>query len=89
MNNTDNNIYLAIVYLPGGQPAPEVLTEEETIIFLRLDVDGPKHPEMTLQNYRQQGLLRATKVGKRLRYRKSELLKFLEDLQNRTNGDIS
>ncbi len=89
MSNTNNNIYPGNNFFAGGQVVPDLLTEQEVIRFLRLDTDGPKHPEMTLQNYRQQGLLRATKVGKRLRYRKTELLKFLEDLQNRTNGDVS
>ena len=75
--------------MPDGSPVPDVLTAQEAITFLRLDIDGPKHPEQTLQYYRQEGLLRATKVGKRLRYTKTELLQLLERLTERTNGDIS
>ena len=86
-NNNNNN--LGTIYFPSGKPVPELLTAEETIHLLRLDEDGPEHPEMTLQYYRQQGLLRPTKIGKKLRYRLSELLKFLEEQTNRTNEDIS
>jgi hypothetical protein len=43
-------------------PVPELLTEEEAIIFLRLDIDGPKDPTITLQYYREQGLLHACQV---------------------------
>jgi hypothetical protein len=67
------------IYFPNGKPVPEVLTEQETIEFLRLD-DGPKHPEMTLQYYRTEGLLRGIRIGRRMRYTKTELLRFLERL---------
>jgi hypothetical protein len=76
-------------YFPDGRPVPELLTEREAIEFLRLDIDGPAHPEMTLQYYRQQGLLKGTRVGKRIRYKKSELLQLLDQLTARTNNDIS
>ena len=68
-------------YMQKGEqiiPVPELLTEEEAIIFLRLDIDGPKDPTLTLEYYRTQGLLKATRVGKRLRYQKKELLRFLD-----------
>jgi hypothetical protein len=67
------------IYFPNGKPVPEVLTEQETIEFLRLD-DGPKNPEMTLQYYRTEGLLRGIRIGRRMRYTKTELLRFLERL---------
>ena len=76
-------------FFSDGTPVPDLLTEQETIKFLRLDADGPKHPQMTLQHYRKEGLLRATRVGKKLRYLKSELLRFLEQVTQKTNGDIS
>lgn len=88
-NNNNNNSYPGTIYFPDGSPVPELLTEQETIYFLRLDVDGPMYPEKTLQHYRQEGLLRPTQVGKKLRYLKSELLKFLEEQTERTNGNIS
>ena len=70
---------LNVVYFPDGRPVPEVLTEQEAIEFLRLN-DGPKHPKTTLQYYRSEGLLRGIKVGRRLRYTKTEMLRFLERL---------
>jgi len=72
--------------LPGdqGQLCPDLLTEQETIRFLRLDVDGPKDPQKTLRYYRERGLLRATRVGKRLRYQRKELLDFLDRLTENT-----
>ena len=81
--------YVGICYLPDGSPAPELLTEEEVIRFLRLDNDGPKNPDQTLTYYRDKGLLRATRVGKRLRYLKKELLKFLDRLTDETNRNIA
>jgi len=69
----------------GNQPCPDLLTEPETIRFLRLDVDGPEKPEKTLQYYREKGLLRATRVGRRLRYQRKELLDFLDRITERTN----
>ena len=68
------------VILPGdpAQLCPELLTEEEAIRYLRLDVDGPKNPEATLRRYRDMGLLRGTQVGRRVRYRRVELDRFLE-----------
>lgn len=76
-----------VSYFSDGTPVPDLLTEEEAIRFLRLDIKGPKHPEMTLQYYRSEGLLQATRVGKRLRYLKSELLIFLDRLTQETNQD--
>lgn len=70
-------------FFPDGTPVPDLLTAEETIRFLRLDINGPKHPETTLQYYRNEGLLRGTQVGKNLRYLRSELLRFLDVLTAR------
>jgi len=71
-----------VVFFPDARPAPEVLTEQEAISFLRLDIDGPKHPEQTLQYYRQQGLLVGVRIGKRIRYTKMGLLEFLKKLSD-------
>jgi len=70
-------------YFPDGKPVPDLLTMEETFRFLRLDVDGPKHPDATLQYYKNEGLLRGTRVGKNVRYLRSELLRFLDQLTER------
>jgi hypothetical protein len=89
MINQENQYPSFTVYMPCGKPAPELLTEQEAIQFLRLDVDGPAHPEMTLDYYRREGLLKATRVGKRIRYTKSELMVLLDQLTARTNNDVS
>jgi hypothetical protein len=89
MINEENQYQPLPVYMPSGKPAPELLTEREAIEFLRLDIDGPDHPEMTLDYYRREGLLRATRVGKRIRYSKNELLQLLDRLTDRTNNNIS
>jgi hypothetical protein len=67
-------------------PAPEVLTTEEVIQVLRLDIDGPESPEQTLAYYRDKGLLRATRIGKRLRYSRKEILRFLDRQTEVTNS---
>ena len=81
--------YQTVSYFTDGAPVPDVMTEEEAIKFLRLDDGGTKHPATTLEYYRSEGVLNGTKVGKRLRYLKSELLNFLEVQTQRTNGEIS
>ena len=73
----DSNYCQHVVYFPDGRPVPEVLNEQDAIEFLRLD-DGPKHPEVTLQYYRSEGLLKGVKIGRKLRYTKTEMLRFLE-----------
>ena len=89
MNGNNKMEIMSFSILPPDRygsylPCPEVLTEEEAIRFLRLDIDGPKRPERTLQYYREKGLLRATRVGKRLRYQKTELLALINRLTERT-----
>ena len=87
---TNNVVFTSsISFFADQTTVPDLLTEPEAIKYLRLDTDGPKHPELTLQHYRQEGLLKATRVGKRIRYLKSELIKFLELQTLRTNRDIS
>jgi len=83
MSVNEKVIYIGPVYMPDGSSAPELMTEEEAIRFLRLDTDGPKRPEFTLRYYRDQQLLKGIRVGKRIRYPKKELLKFIDSLLDR------
>ena len=71
-----------ISILPGNppEPCPELLTEQEAIRYLRLDLVDIEDPAQTLRYYRKQGLLRATQVGKCIRYRRVELERLLERL---------
>ena len=64
----------------GFTPCPELLTEEEAIRFLRLDVNGPGNPSGTLKYYRDQGILRAIRIGRNLRYPRKELDRMIERL---------
>jgi len=55
---------------------PELLTEQEAIVFLRLETEN--NPTRTLKYYRDKNQLRAVKVGKNLLYSKQELLSFIQ-----------
>ena len=59
-------------------PCPELLTEEEAIRYLRLDIIDIEDPGATLRRYRKIGLIRGTQVGKCVRYRRKELEAFLD-----------
>ena len=84
MKENPNN-YIATIYFPDGNPVPEVLTENDLINLLRLNEDGPKDPTLTIHYYRDKGLLRGIRIGKRIRYTKQEVLNFLEKQTNWTN----
>ena len=85
MSPNDTPIYIGPSYMPSGSPVPDLLTEEEAIIYLRLDKDGPANPKKTLKHYRDEGMLRATRIGKKYCYQRKELLKFLDMATERTN----
>ncbi len=68
----ENNKYFAISVLPDGKggftPCPELLTEVEACLYLRLDEDGSSDPKRTLKYYRDKGQLpnsnrRVSEVG--------------------------
>lgn len=73
--------------LPDGHgdfmPCPELLTEDEAIRYLRLDVNGPRNPSSTLKYYRDQGVLRGIRIGRNLRYPRKELDHMIEKLLSR------
>ncbi len=70
----------------GFTPCPELLTEDEAIRYLRLDIDGPHNPNGTLKYYRDQGVLRAVRIGRNLRYPRKELDLMVEKLFDRNRG---
>ena len=76
------NSIVGWVVLPGNppEPCPEVLTAEEAVRYLRLNVDGPKDPVGTLKYYREKGLLTGVRVGRHMRYRRADLDAFLARL---------
>ena len=63
-------------YMPNGKIMPELLTEQEAIVFLRLETE--KTPSRTLKYYRDKNQLRGVKIGTNFLYPKSELLRFIE-----------
>ena len=75
--------FITAAVLPDGNggftPCPELLTENETIRYLRLDVDGSPDPVRTLTYYRNNGQLIAIRVGRKNRYRRQDLEKFLAE----------
>ena len=80
MTGSTDTTRCGVPILPGNppEPCPELLTEAEAIRYLRLDQIGIEEPARTLFYYRRRGLLRATQVGKCIRYRRIELERFLE-----------
>jgi len=70
----------------GFAPCPELLTEDEAIRYLRLDIDGPHNPNGTLKYYRDQGVLRAVRIGRNLRYPRKELDLMVVKLLDRNRG---
>ena len=77
----NNEIFtMPMVYMPDGSPAPYILSVDEAIIFLRIDTNGTKHPENTLQYYITEGLLFPITIGKCRKYPLPELLRFIERL---------
>ncbi len=79
MNSQENFTYIGPVYMPDGRPAPEVMTQEEAILFLRLNEADLKNPATTLQYYRDKGELNGIRIGKTIRYTKEDLLDFLRN----------
>ncbi|MFC1677243.1 hypothetical protein ACFL3G_09300 [Planctomycetota bacterium] len=79
-NFSEDTFSIPTVFMPNGQPAPYVLTAEEAIRFLRIDTNGTKHPEATLEYYQQEDLLRPVTIGKCRKYPLPELLRFIERL---------
>ena len=59
-------------------PWPDVMTEAEALRYLRLDLIDVKDPAGALTYYRRRGVLRATQIGKCIRYRRVELERFLD-----------
>ena len=78
MTTKDNITYIGPSYFANGTVAPELLTEQEAIIFLRLDIDGPQNPKVALKHFRDKGLLRPTKIKKKYCYQRKELLRFID-----------
>lgn len=72
---------LTTIFLPStsdrpAEPAPFLLTEEETVRLLRLDAIAD--PYSALKRYRDKGWLKATQMGRHVRFQLPDVLKCLE-----------
>ena len=92
MGLTDNKNYVFAV-LPDGNgdfmPCPDLLTEDEAIRYLRLDIDACSDSKQTLKYYRDKGELIAIKVGKKNRYRRQDLDDFLAQKSEAKRGRLA
>ena len=84
-NNNGNICQNQVSLFPDGTPIPYLLTEQEAIIFLRLDTDTVKNPSRTIKYYRDKGQLRGTRIGNNYCYTKKELLAFIDRATDWTN----
>ena len=79
--DSDNYVFVIPSILPDGNggftPCPEVLTEEEAIRYLRLDLEVSSNSRQTLKYYRDKGELVAIRIGRKNRYRRRDLDDFL------------
>ncbi len=73
MDTVQNNL-IQIPYLPSGKPCPCVLTAQETAEMLRLDNGDPLR---TLKYFRDERELVGFRLGRKVRYRLSDVLDFL------------
>lgn len=76
---SDRIIYLPATETRPAEPAPEVMTEEEVGRMLRLPSDANLYH--ALYRYRRKGVLKATQVGKAVRYRLSDVMSAIEKMQ--------
>ncbi len=74
-----------ISFMPDGKPAPMVLTAGEVATLLRLDGE---HPERTLKYFRDRGMLRGVRLGKKVRYRLQDIQTFLARKAGAEKGSI-
>lgn len=76
MLQTMTNFRDSVVFLPDGRPAPAVLTSDETIELLRLSAQTGAR---TLKYYRDEGQLKGIRIGRKVRYPLSEVMRFLAE----------
>ncbi len=85
----EKNLHFAVpAILPnsdgGYEPCPNLLTEAQAICYLRIDTLKVKNPAKTLEYYRAQGHLKATRIGNVNFYARESLDEFLATMTNLT-----
>jgi hypothetical protein len=79
---------LGPIYYHDGTVVPELLTEDEALKFLRLDSNGTHNLKEALKHLREHHGLRPTRsIGRTLKYTKKELLRFLDHMTEKANGN--
>ncbi len=63
-------------------PAPFLMSQDEVIRFFRLHQSKTKFPAKTIQRYRRMGL-KTVRIGRRVWFRLDDVLRFLDQQQNR------
>lgn len=63
----------------GMQPTPDLLTADEAVRYLRLDLVKTRDPKKSLEYYRKQGTLKAVQVGKPVLFPLKELQIFVKN----------
>ena len=86
-NRNEQVIYLGTVHFPDGRPLPEVVTEEEAITFLRLDIDGPKDAPRPSNTTVTRLAPWQPVLGKQLRYSKGTL-RFIDRLRKKREEEF-
>ena len=68
------------IWLPTDppRPCPRLLTEEEAVIYLRLDKTKVRNPHRAFAKYRERGLIKGYRVGRSVRYRPEDLEAFID-----------
>lgn len=66
-----------VVVVEPAVACPELLTESETIRYLRLDTVDGVDTKKTLERYRSAGTLRPTRLSRKLFYHIDELRRFV------------
>ena len=88
-NNNGNICQNQIDYFTDGSVVPYLLTEQETIKFLRLDTASIKNPHRTLKYYRDKKQLKSTRIGNNYCYTKKELIAFIDKATEWTNRKLA
>lgn len=73
---------LPVVCFPDGRPVPFLLTRDELLKFLRVDEDELRFPEKRIETMRKNGL-RAVQCGRRVLFKLDDVLRFLQQEQER------
>jgi len=70
------------------QPCPFLMSVDDVMAFFRLSESRTRFPRKTIERYRKMGL-RSVRVGRRVWYRLDDVLRFLDEQQERLQDGSS